>query len=138
MSEVVIDEAEDRRIAVKVRLDSETVWLTQRQMADLFNTSTDNIGLHLKNIFSEGELDEPATTEDSSVVQTEGRRKVTRKVKHYHLDAIISVGHRVNSKRGVQFRPWATREHLVQGSTCYRRVVGGLAAAAFAKDECPT
>lgn len=105
---------------MKVRLDGETVWLTQRQMADLFDTSTDNIGLHLKNIFSEGELGEPATTEDSSVVQTEGRRKVTRKVKHYHLDAIISVGYRVNSKRGVQFRQWATRvlrEHLVQGYT---------------------
>jgi hypothetical protein len=120
VSEVVIYEAEDRRIAVKVRLDGETVWLTQRQMADLFDTSTDNIGLHLKNIFSEGELNEPATTEDSSVVQTEGRRKVTRKVKHYNLDAIISVGYRVNSKRGVQFRQWATRvlrEHLVQGYT---------------------
>jgi hypothetical protein len=73
-------------------------------MADLFELSTDNIGLRLKNIFSEGEWDEPATTEKSSVVQTEGRRKVTRRLKHYNLDAIISVGYRVNSKRGVLFR----------------------------------
>ncbi|MDP2322693.1 MAG: RhuM family protein, partial [Gammaproteobacteria bacterium] len=89
-------------------------------MAELFDTSADNISLHLKNIFSEGELGEPATAEDFSVVQTEGRRQVTRNVKHYNLDAIISVGYRVNSKRGVQFRQWATRvlrEHLVQGCT---------------------
>ena len=120
MSEVLIYEADDHRIAVNVRLDGETVWLTQRQMAELFDTSADNVGLHLKNIFSDGELGETATTEDSSVVHTEGRRKVTRTIKHYNLDAIISVGYRVNSKRGVQFRQWATRvlrEHLVQGYT---------------------
>ncbi len=120
MSEVVIYQNEHSQTQVSVRLDGETVWLTQRQMAELFDSSTDNISLHLKNIFSEGELGEPATTEESSVVQTEGRRKVTRTVKHYNLDAIISVGYRVNSKRGVQFRQWATRvlrEHLVQGYT---------------------
>ena len=105
---------------VDVRLEHDTVWLTQRQMADLFDTSTDNVGLHLKNIFSDGELEEAATTEDSSVVQTEGRRKVTRKLRHYNLDAIISVGYRVNSRRGVQFRQWATRmlhEYFVRGYT---------------------
>ena len=120
MSEVVIYQNERSQIQVSVRLDGETVWLTQRQMAELFDTSADNISLHLKNIFSEGELGEPATAEDFSVVQTEGRRQVTRNVKHYNLDAIISVGYRVNSKRGVQFRQWATqvlREHLVQGYT---------------------
>jgi prophage maintenance system killer protein len=120
MSEVVIYQNEQSQTQVSVRLDGETVWLTQRQMAELFDTSADNISLHLKNIFSEGELGEPATTEDFSVVQTEGRRQVTRNVKHYNLDAIISVGYRVNSKRGVQFRQWATRvlrEHLVQGCT---------------------
>lgn len=120
MSELVIYQNEQSQTQVSVRLDGETVWLTQRQMAELFDTSADNIGLHLKNIFSEGELGEPATTEDSSVVQTEGRRKVTRTVKHFNLDAIISVGYRVNSKRGVQFRQWATRvlhEHLVRGYT---------------------
>ena len=120
MSAVVIYQNEQSQTQVSVRLDGETVWLTQRQMAELFDTSADNISLHLKNVFSEGELGEPATTEDFSVVQTEGRRKVTRTVKHYNLDTIISVGYRVNSKRGVQFRQWATRvlrEHLVQGYT---------------------
>jgi prophage maintenance system killer protein len=120
MSELVIYKNEKNQTQVSVRLDGETVWLTQRQMAELFETSTDNISLHLKNIFSEGELGEPATTEDFSVVQTEGRREVTRTIKHYNLDAIISVGYRVNSKLGVRFRQWATsvlREHLVQGYT---------------------
>lgn len=77
-------------------------------MALLFKTSTDNINLHLKNIYKDGELEELATTEDYSVVQKEGRRGVRRKLKLYNLDAIISVGYRVNSKRGVQFRIWAT------------------------------
>jgi prophage maintenance system killer protein len=120
MSEVLIYQNEQSQTQVSVRLDGETVWLTQRQMAELFDTSADNISLHLKNVFSEGELREPTTTEDFSVVQTEGQRKVTRTVKHYNLDAIISVGYRVNSKRGVQFRQWATRvlrEHLVRGYT---------------------
>lgn len=120
MSELVIYQNEKSQTQVSVRLDGETVWLTQRQMAELFDTSTDNISLHLKNIFLEGELGEPATTEDFSVVQTEGRREVTRTIKHYNLDAIISVGYRVNSKLGVRFRQWATRvlrEHLVQGYT---------------------
>ena len=74
-----------------MRLEKETVWLTQRQLADVFDTSTDNISLHLKNIFADGELSELATTEDSSVVRQEGKRQVTRQVKHYNLDAIICV-----------------------------------------------
>lgn len=111
---------------VEVRLDAgrETVWLTQRQMADMFETSTDNVSLHLKNIFAEGELDESATTEDSSVVRHEGKRRVSRKVKHYNLDAIISLGYRVSSRRAVLFRQWATRtlrEHLTQGYTLNRQ-----------------
>ncbi|HEX3526481.1 MAG TPA: virulence protein RhuM/Fic/DOC family protein [Thermoanaerobaculia bacterium] len=120
MSEIVIYQNEQSQTQVSVRMDGETVWLTQRQMAELFDTSADNVSLHLKNVFSEGELGEPATTEDFSVVQSEGRRKVTRAVKHYNLDAIISVGYRVNSRRGVQFRQWATRllrEHLMRGYT---------------------
>ena len=83
-----------------MRLERETVWLTQRQMAELFDTSTDNVGLYLKNVFDEGELVEAATTEDYSVVQAEGRRHVRRRIRHYNLDATISVGYRVNSKRG--------------------------------------
>lgn len=120
MSEVIIYETESGQTQVSVRLDAETVWLTQRQLAELLDTSADNVSLHLKNIFAGGELAESATTEDYSVVQSEGARTVTRIVKHYNLDAIISVGYRVNSKRGVQFRQWATRtlrEHLVQGYT---------------------
>jgi hypothetical protein len=85
---------------VQVRLKGDTVWLSQAQMAELFATSTDNISLHLKNIYKDQELDEAATTEDFSVVRQEGARKVTRRLKHYNLDAIISVGYRVNSMRG--------------------------------------
>ncbi|CZL70133.1 virulence protein RhuM/Fic/DOC family protein [Legionella pneumophila] len=87
-------------------------------MAELFGTSTDNIGLHLKNIYAEGELSEKATAEDYSVVRLEGKRKVNRTVKHYNLDAIVSAGYRVNSKQGTQFRIWANKvlkEYLLQG-----------------------
>lgn len=122
--EVVVYETPDGEARVDVRLERDTVWLTQRQMADLFESTTDNIGLHLKNIYSDGELNEAATTEDSSVVQTEGKRRIQRTLKHYNLDAVISVGYRVNSKRGVSFRIWATRtlrEHLVRGYTLHRQ-----------------
>lgn len=122
MNEICIYQTETG--SVEVRLEKETVWLTQRQLADVFDTSTDNISLHLKNIFADGELSELATTEDSSVVRQEGKRQVTRQVKHYNLDAIISVGYRVNSKRAVLFRQWATgllREHLTQGYTLNKR-----------------
>jgi len=103
---------------IAVRLENETVWLSQKQMSELFDKDADTIGLHLKNIFSSNELDEESTTEDFSVVQIEGQRKVTRKIKHYNLDAIISVGYRVNSSRGIQFRKWASnilKEYLIQG-----------------------
>lgn len=122
--EVLVYEAPDGGVRVEVKLDRETVWLTQRQMADLFDTSPDNVGLHLKNIFADSELEEAATTEDFSVVQSEGRRRVRRQVKHYNLDAIISLGYRVNSRRGVRFRQWATqtlRDHLVRGYTINRQ-----------------
>ena len=121
---VVVYESVDGEARVDVRLERETVWLTQRQMGDVFATSTDNVGLHLRNIFTGGELQEEATTEDFSVVQSEGGRRVRRRLKHYNLDAIISVGYRVNSKRGVRFRQWATRtlrEHLVRGYTLHER-----------------
>lgn len=122
--EVLVYEAPDGGVRVDVRLEHDTVWLTQRQMADLFVTSTDNVGLHLKNIFADGELGEAATTEDFSVVQIEGKRRVQRTLRHYNLDAIISVGYRVNSRRGVSFRQWATRtlrDHLVRGYTLNER-----------------
>lgn len=118
MSELLIYNIDDREVSV--RLEGETVWLTQRQMGDLFDTTPENVLMHLKNVFGDNELDEPATTKDFLVVQTEGARQVKRKLKHYNLDAIISVGYRVNSKRGVQFRQWATRtlrDHLIGGYT---------------------
>lgn len=93
---------------IQVRLHDKNIWLTQKSMAQLFDCSIDNIALHLKNIFQTGELDEMATTEDSSVVQTEGERNVRRNVRFYNLDAVISVGYRINSVRATQFRKWAT------------------------------
>ena len=117
-SEIVIFAAESGE--VQVQLAKETVWLSQKQMAEVFDTSTDNIGLHLKNIYEDQELLPEATTEDFSVVRQEGKRQVKRTIKHYNLDAVLSVGYRVNSKRAVQFRQWATkilRDHLVKGFT---------------------
>ena len=93
---------------IQVRLHDENIWLTQKSMAQLFDCSIDNIALHLKNIFQTGELDEMSTTEDSSVVQKEGERNVSRNMKFYNLDAVISVGYRINSVRATQFRKWAT------------------------------
>jgi len=122
MGQLIIYQSDDGS-EVSVRLEGNTIWLTQRQLSDMLETSTDNIGLHLKNIYSSGELLETATAEDFSVVQQEGQRSVSRKTKHYNLDAIISVGYRVNSKRGTQFRQWATsmlRDHLMQGWTLER------------------
>ena len=95
-------------IKVKVAVKDETIWVTQRGMAELFGCTSDNISLHLKNIYADGELSEISTTEDFSVVQSEGSRQVTRSVRFYNLDAIISVGYRVNSHRATQFRIWAT------------------------------
>ena len=118
--EVVLYEAPDGEVRLDVRLEQETVWLTQRQMATLFETTPENVLMHLKNVYGEGELVETGTTKDFLAVRTEGRRRVRRKLKHYNLDAIISVGYRVNSKRGVRFRQWATgvlREHIVKGYT---------------------
>jgi prophage maintenance system killer protein len=120
--EIVIYEADNNK--VEVRLDQETVWLTQRQMAELFDTSSDNISLHLKNIYKDEELERKSTTENFSAVQKEGKRQIRRTLKHYNLDAIISVGYRVNSKRGVRFRQWATntlKQHLIKGYTVNER-----------------
>lgn len=116
MNELLIFETDQQQ--VEVRLQGETLWATQSQMAELFATSTDNIGLHLKNIYQDKELDEGATTEDFSVVRQEGKRQVRRTLTHYNLDAIISVGYRVNSSQATRFRQWSTRvlrEYLTQG-----------------------
>jgi len=117
-SEILIYISEDKSNEIQVRLEGDTIWLSQRQMSELFEKDSDTIGLHLKNIYKSGELEEGSTTEYSSVVQTEGQRQVRRKIKLYNLDAIISVGYRVNSIRGTQFRMWANkvlRDYLVKG-----------------------
>lgn len=115
---IEIYQVEGQQTEIEVKLSQETVWLSQRQMGELFEKDTDTIGLHLKNIYESGELQEDATTEKSSVVQLEGTRKVKRNIRFYNLDAIISVGYRVNSKRGTLFRIWANRilkDYLIQG-----------------------
>ncbi|RBQ28163.1 virulence RhuM family protein [Aliarcobacter vitoriensis] len=98
----------DGELELKVSVDSETIWLTQAQMSELFDTSTDNISLHLKNIYKERELYENSTTENYSVVRQEGNRKVARLIKHYNLEAIICVGYRISSNKATKFRQWAT------------------------------
>ena len=110
------DGADEARIQVAVK--DETIWLTQKGMAELFGCSSDNISLHLKNIYESGELSFSATAEEISVVRQEGSRNVSRKVMFYNLDAIISVGYRVNSRRATQFRIWATgvlKEYMRKG-----------------------
>lgn len=110
----------DGQAQLQVALEQETVWLSQAQMGQLFNTSPENVLMHLQNIFKDDELEESATTKEFLVVRQEGKRQVRRRIKHYNLDAIISVGYRVSSKRATQFRQWATKtlkEHLVQGYT---------------------
>ncbi len=117
-NKIIIYQTDDGQTNIDVRLEEETVWLSQKQMGELFEKDSDTIGLHLKNIYKTGELEEISTTEKYSVVQKEGNRKINRIIKFYNLDAIISVGYKVNSKRGTQFRIWANkilREYLVQG-----------------------
>jgi len=114
-SQIVIYKAKDGQTKIDVRFDGETVWLSQRQMAELFDCSIDNVSLHLKNIFKEAELSEKSVVEEFSLTATDGKNY---SVKHYNLDAIISVAYRVNSMRGTQFRIWATqklREYIVKG-----------------------
>ncbi|MFT4229720.1 MAG: virulence RhuM family protein [Microbacterium sp.] len=116
--EIVVYQRDDGSPAIEVRLDGDTVWLTQQQLADLFGTTQQNVSLHLKNIYEEGELDEAATHKDFLSVRREGAREVQRSVAHYNLDAVISVGYRVKSGIATRFRIWATerlREYLVKG-----------------------
>lgn len=116
--QIVLYQTEDGRQRIEVRLEGQTVWLTQAAMAELFQTTTPNINIHLKNIYAEGELIEEATIKEYLIVRSEGARQVERRVKHYNLEAIIAVGYRVRSHRGTQFRQWATerlREFIVKG-----------------------
>ena len=98
----------DGELELKVSVDSETIWLTQLQMSQLFDTSTDNVGLHLKNIYLEKELDKISTVKYYLTVQKEGNREVTRNIEHYNLDMILSLGYRINSIKATKFRQWAT------------------------------
>lgn len=118
MTQLILYTSEDGQSQVQLRADQGTVWLTQLDMAELFNASKQNISLHLKNIYQDGELDPGATVKESLTVQTEGAREVRRSVTLYNLDAILAVGYRVRSPRGVQFRRWASTvlaEYLLKG-----------------------
>ncbi len=117
---LLVYQSDDGRVRLEVRLQNETVWLTQSDLARLFDCSVDNIALHIRNIFEDRELDPKATTEDSSVVRQEGQRQVRRTLTYYNLDVIISVGYRVKSTVATRFRIWATqrlRELIVKGFT---------------------
>ena len=118
MNEFLFYTTPDGDVKIEIIFHDENIWLSQKRLADLFDCSTDNISLHLKNIFNEGELAENSTTEEISIVQTEGAREVSRPVKIYNLDVIIAVGYRVNSSKATQFRIWATnilKEYMIKG-----------------------
>jgi hypothetical protein len=119
-SSLVLYQTEDGRTRIQCRFENETVWLTQAQIAELFQTTPQNVTLHLKAILAEGELSEAATCKDYLQVRAEGGREVSRNLRHYRLEAILAVGYRVRSQRGTQFRQWATArlsEYLVKGFT---------------------
>jgi len=118
MSDLILYTTEDGRSQIQLRTENQTVWLTQLEMAELFDATKQNISLHLKNLFADGELDPAATVKESLTVQIEGGREVQRPVTLYNLDAILAVGYRVRSPRGVQFRRWASivlKEYLFKG-----------------------
>jgi len=116
--EILIYQTEGGQTKIEVRLDGETLWLNQAGLAKLYQTTTPNINIHIKNIYDEGELSEEATVKDYLIVQTEGGRQVSRQVKHYNLDMILSVGYRIKSHIATRFRQWATqrlREYIIKG-----------------------
>lgn len=135
--EIILYPRADGVAALEVRLDGETVWLTQAQMAELFQTTPQNITLHLKAIYEEEELDTAATCKEYLQVRSEGKREVKRSLQHYNLDAIVSVGYRVRSPRGTQFRIWATArltEYLVKGFTMDDARLKGQAGGNYWKE----
>lgn len=116
--EIIIYQTSDGKSQLDVKLDNETVWLSQTQMIDLFQSTKQNISLHINNLFKEGELDKKATVKQYLTVRQEGNRAVKRQIEYYNLDVIISVGYRVKSQRGTQFRIWANsvlKEYLIKG-----------------------
>ncbi len=119
-NDIIIYQTQDGKTKIDVKVENETVWLTQSQMAELFQTTKQNVSLHAKNIFAEGELEQISTVKDFLTVQNEGNRSISRNVTYYNLDVIISVGYRVKSLRGTQFRIWATqilKEYMIKGFT---------------------
>ena len=117
-NELVLFKSKDGSVEIPVRMEAESLWLTRMQMAELFGVTPQNITLHMRNVYKSGELEATATSKESLLVQNEGGREITRKVLSYNLDAIISVGYRVNSTRATQFRIWATRilkEYITRG-----------------------
>ena len=119
-SEIILYQTEDGTTRLSVRLADETVWLTQAAIAELFQTTPQNVTIHIKGVYQEGELEQGATCKDYLQVRSEGTRRVERRLKHYNLDVVIAVGYRVRSHRGTQFRRWATErlhEYLVKGFT---------------------
>lgn len=123
--EIIIYQATDQALQLEVRIEDDTVWLTQSQMAELFDATKQNISLHINNVFKEKELDSTSTVKEYLTVQVEGNRQVKRKIQYYNLDVIISVGYRVKSLRGTQFRIWATnvlRDYLLKGYAINYRV----------------
>lgn len=124
-NQIILYEANDTSFKLEVTLKNDTIWLTQQQIVQLFDSSKANISEHIKNIFNTNELEEKATVRDFRTVRKEGNRQVTRNLTHYILDVIISVGYRVNSKRGTQFRIWANtilKEHLLKGYSVNNRM----------------
>jgi len=117
-SQIIIYQTPDGKTQLDVKLENETVWLSQAQLIDLFESTKQNISLHINNVFKEGELDKKATVKEYLTVRQEGNRTVKRNIEHYSLDVIISVGYRVKSQRGTQFRIWANsvlKEYLIKG-----------------------
>ncbi len=117
---IIIYQLDDGKTKIDVKLEDETVWLSQQQMADLYDTTKQNISSHIKNIFDEEELSENSTVKEFLTVQKEGNRNVERKVKYYNLDMIISLGYRIKSKVATNFRKWATerlKEYMIKGFT---------------------
>jgi prophage maintenance system killer protein len=124
-NQIIIYQTEDGQTQVDVRMENETVWLTQAQMVELFQTTKQNVSLHVSNVFKEGELEQKSTVKEYLTVQKEGKRNVSRKVKYYNLDVIISVGYRVKSKRGTAFRIWANnvlKQYLIKGYAVNERI----------------
>ncbi len=124
-NEIIIYQPDDLATRIDVRIEDETVWLSQVQMAELFQSTKQNISLHINNIYKEGELEKSSTVKEYLTVQIEGKRQVQRKITIYNLDVIISVGYRVKSKQGTQFRIWANKvlkDYLLKGYALNNRI----------------